>query len=568
MYLIMADSLIEKALTRTPSFDSRHSSQLHIWDWFALILPALAISPLLYLQAIFLWEKQHLQFYPLAFAAAGWFFYQEGANNEFPGSRRKRIAFAVSLVFMLVAAYSLLLSSPWMAQFSLVLLIFSWALGRFGNMTALRVTGICGLLAVTVPAPMDWDHKLVQSLQSLSSTISSRLMDATEILHVKRGNIIEISTGPLFVEEACSGVDSQYALMAVAGVLLLIGRAGLIVSLITIVTVPIWAILGNLLRIYSIVIGLEFIGLDLATGTPHTILGLLVFALAAWAHWSSVQFLNFIELTLSSHHAKSSDEPLAVAGPSPRSMESQDRTHGLIQKPYWLVLPALTMLLMPAGLYAVMQHYNKQVPTLSKDFANRFPSAMDMPSIVSDQSQVHFSGVWRDRRNLLGQCSRTWNYSGALGNQVASFDFPFRGWHPLWECYLNAGWRRLESVEVSQSPDGQPLTFPFFETALENDEGDFAIMHFSLFDEHGEPYQYSGGYEQPVRGNRLSGSLFSFLTPRESTREPLTFQFQLLSKTYSPATPEQIIEFRRMYLSLRDQVYVKSMPIVKELSRR
>ena len=77
----------------------------------------------------------------------------------------------------------------------------------------------------------------------------------------QKGNIIEITARPLFVEEACSGVDSQYALMAVAGGLLLIGRAGLVVSLITIVTVPLWAILGNLLRIYSIVFALEFLNL-------------------------------------------------------------------------------------------------------------------------------------------------------------------------------------------------------------------------------------------------------------------------------------------------------------------
>ncbi len=84
--------------------------------------------------------------------------------------------------------------------------------------------------------------------------------------------------------------------MAVALVLLLIGRASVLVSVITIVTVPIWAILGNLLRIFSIVIGLDWLGIDLSHGTQHTILGLCAFMLAAWAHWSSVQFLNFVEI--------------------------------------------------------------------------------------------------------------------------------------------------------------------------------------------------------------------------------------------------------------------------------
>jgi exosortase/archaeosortase family protein len=83
--------------------------------------------------------------------------------------------------------------------------------------------------------------------------------------------------------------------MAVAGVLLLIGRASLWVSMATIVTVPIWAILGNILRIFAIVLGLEYWNLDLSEGTKHTLLGLVCFSMAAWAHWSSVQFLNFLE---------------------------------------------------------------------------------------------------------------------------------------------------------------------------------------------------------------------------------------------------------------------------------
>ena len=121
-------------------------------------------------------------------------------------------------------------------------------------------------------------------------------MDLTNIVHVRRGNIIEVPSKPLFVEEACSGVDSQYALMAVAGVLLLLGRAHWWVGLVTILTVPIWAILGNLLRIYLIVIGLEWFGIDLSHGTIHTFLGLGVFVFTAWVHWSSVQFLNYLHL--------------------------------------------------------------------------------------------------------------------------------------------------------------------------------------------------------------------------------------------------------------------------------
>ena len=279
----------------TMGVDSRsRSDRPHCWDWFSLILPLLAVSPLLYLQAIILWRKQHLQFFPLAFFVAAWFIRNEGTTLLALPKWRSNAA-VILAIFGIACCYAAFgLYSSWLAHFALIVLTFAWCLGKFANLSVVRILGICGLLAVTLPPPYNGDRLVVQGLQSLSTSVSSRLMDVTQILHLRSGNVIDILSKSLFVEEACSGVDSQYALMAVAGTLLLVGRAGLLVSLITIVTVPLWAILGNLLRIYAIVIGIEYLGVDLSVGALHTVLGLMAFSMAAWAHWSSVQFLNYV----------------------------------------------------------------------------------------------------------------------------------------------------------------------------------------------------------------------------------------------------------------------------------
>ena len=539
------------------------------WDLFALIIPFIAISPLLYLQSMFLWEKEHLQFYPLAFAAAAFFLYTEGAPDGLVIGWRRHIAVACSVATMGLVALSLVIISPWMAQFALVLLIFNWALGRFGKLTPLRILGICGLIAVTVPAPGGWDHRLVQSLQQLSSTICSHLMDATNVLHIKRGNIIEIVSKPLFVEEACSGVDSQYALMTVAGVLLLVGRAGLIVSMITIVTVPIWAILGNLLRIYTIVLGLEFFSVDLSSGPVHTVLGLVVFLVAAWAHWSSVQFLNYLELMYYTDRSIKSKNPLAwapgesVSTTLSKAIRKNEGTF-LFAKA-WLTFPILLLLLAPVGLAAVIEHYQKEVPSISRSVADSFPGERDLPSIVTGQSRLHFQHESRNIRNIQGQHSRTWHYLGEFGQQVVSLDLPFRGWHPLWECYENAGWSRESTVEIKQSPYGTTLDFTFYESVLENLEGDFAILHFSLFDELGRPYTTQGGFERLEGGNRFAYTFLNMFNRDKTRNEPLTFQIQMLSKTREPATEELKQRFREIYLTMRQQIYEKAMPVVSEL---
>jgi hypothetical protein len=142
---------------------------------------------------------------------------------------------------------------------------------------------------------------------------------------------------------------------------------------------------------------------------------------------------------------------------------------------------------------------------------------------------------------------------------------PFRGWHPLWECYINAGWKRSVSNEITTDPQGNPLAFPYFESVIENEEGEFAVLHFCLFDENGQPYDYEGSYEYRGQGNRFRASILRWLEPGETDREPITFQYQLLSKTTEPATPEQILKFRKMFLQTRQEIYQKSLPVIEKI---
>jgi hypothetical protein len=67
------------------------------WDWFSLVLPLLAISPLLYVQCHILWGKQHLQFFPLAWGGVAYFLWSEGNAAAFVSRKRGAVAFYASL---------------------------------------------------------------------------------------------------------------------------------------------------------------------------------------------------------------------------------------------------------------------------------------------------------------------------------------------------------------------------------------------------------------------------------------------------------------------------------------
>ena len=521
------------------------------WTWIALVLPLLALSPLLYMQCHALMLKPHLQFFPLAIAASIYFIGFDRSVDRSPQNRPW--AFPLWVATVLLSLLALYLGSPWLAHFCAIALLGVWGLVARPQLSNLRLSGICGLLLVTLPPPFGWDKKLVGGLQAFSSVACSRLMDLTQIVHVRRGNIIEVSSKPLFVEEACSGVDSQYALMAVAGVLLLLGRAGWPVSLLTIVTVPIWAILGNLLRIYLIVIGLEWIGVDFSNGTTHTVLGLSVFIFTAWVHWSSVQLLNYLQLTL--FRVPKDDEP--EHGDS--FCDGNELANNTKLRYAWSMLPLCLFFFFPESVRAVVDfHASSDLPSISLEDSEKFPGIGGLVTGNGVQF-VGFHTAYRDRNDMLGQHSRIWELQSETGRMTVCLDFPFRGWHPLWECYINSGWQR-QTTEMIGAEDES-----FFETILRNDLGDLAVLHFSLFDENGEPYTYEGSFEFRKQAKRWTNTLFKRKRPGERVEEPMTFQFQQIAYTGAPPSEDQLDLLRRTFLESRRQIVSQSGTALRRL---
>jgi exosortase len=542
--------------------------RLQKWDYFVLILPLLSLFPLLYRECLFLWDKQHLQFFPLAFLAVGYFLYTEGTSQTRTTPCRP-FSFAFAVVGLLATYASLVLYSSWLAHVSLVLAVFAWSLGRFPSISVVRILGICGLLAITVPAPMGWDHRLIQSLQAISSTACSRLMDIVGIVHVQQGNIIEIASKPLFVEEACSGVDSQYALMAVAGVLLLVGRANLGVSLITILTVPIWAILGNLSRIFLIVVGLEWMNIDLSVGTTHTILGMIVFLFAASAHWSSVQLLNFLDLKWETDQKRKRASSAVKAESTSVATEKEARTLSL----RWLLFAGGTLLFLPFGLLDIfVSAKNLAIPQIRLEIADTFPDKRDLPQQIEGWKKSDFRTEERTTRDLLGQHSRTWTYTNIDNTQATlSLDFPFRGWHPLWECYMNAGWTKTSSSKLELSSSEMEQKWQTFRLEMTNQSGDRAVLYFSLFDENGQPYRYDGTFAHTREQWRFERTILSQIMDLKDLKTfdeaPLTLQFQVLFQVPTELSSQQLDELEKFYCNVRDLTYRKSMPAVRNLKQ-
>ena len=519
-------------------------------------------------------SKPHLQFFPLAIFAAIYFLNEKINDVDSCGlkTNRDRIYWVHPfwIIAIAIAFVALIFGSPWLAHFCAIVIVGVWAFAARPYFSSVRILGICGLLGVTLPPPFGWDRGLIQGLQALSSIACSRLMDLTGIIHVRRGNIIEVASKQLFVEEACSGVDSQYALMAVAGVLLLLGRAHLPVALITIVTVPIWAILGNLLRIYLIVIGLEWLHVDLSIGLVHTFLGLIVFVFTAWVHWSSVQFLNYVQASFFSKKERSDRTTEVEAWDSAGEVkEDSVETNSYGIRWAWSALPLGLLLLFPESIRALIDfHATPDLPSISESDSERFPGGSDLAPLVGSQL-IGFNTAYRERNDMLGQHSRIWELRNELGRMTVCLDFPFRGWHPLWECYINSGWRRLDTVMIGskESATGtDPNAAPYYESLLENDLGDIAVLHFSLFDEEGSPYTYEGSFAFRKHADRWMNTLWTRRKHRDRITEPVTYQFQQLAYTNARPDEAQLQELRGLFVGYRRQVLDRTRSVLIELN--
>jgi len=218
----------------------------------------------------------------------------------------------------------------------------------------------------------------------------------------------------------------------------------------------------------------------------------------------------------------------------------------------WAVFPLCLFVFFPESIRAVMEfHASSDLPSITQEESGAFPGASDLVA-PSGSQLVGFHTAYRDRNDMLGQHSRIWELASDLGPLTVSLDFPFRGWHPLWECYMNSGWQR-ESSELIETDGGS-----FFESVLRNDLGDLAVLHFSLFDQQANPYKYEGSVEFRTQGGRWTNTILNRERPGDRAHEPMTLQFQQIAYTSALPTEEQIGFLRRIFLENRVQIVSQS----------
>ncbi|HAC92730.1 MAG TPA: hypothetical protein DCF63_19180 [Planctomycetaceae bacterium] len=545
-------------------------------DW-VLICGLIGLLPLVYAEARALWYMKHYQFFPLAWAAFVGILLMRG---ELGGSahRWRWYLGALGLTFTVtLTILAALMSYGKLAQISAIGLVLSWMLLRLKNPWYHCFAWIF-LLAVTVRLPVTLDQQLIHGLQARSSSSASALLDLTSIPHLATGNVIEIKPGKLFVEEACSGVDSFYALMAVAIMLCVWQQRGLVVSLLTLAAVPLWAWFGNVLRLYTLAYLYNNWDLNLTEGWQHTALGLVIFALAFggllsmmealtrlfsplpgsdvntdWAHWLYNVVVSWPDSDMD--EAAALKKKLASDDASVVETPAGARRPAALQ---WILSGAAMLIFlgaaaMTAGPVLGFGANKIQGPKLfDRGDVDLALSADNLPADLGGMKLKDFQVSHRETNSMFGAHSATWMFQDQSREIVISFDFLFSVFHPLEVCYISTGSTVIgEILQLESTSNGLPQYTS--EVSLKDMFGEDSYLLFTEFNSEGQSAERIEVF-----------SLTTFFNKGVFQRSigPL-FQLQLLASDGSALKEEDKKRYREILAKAKEALLPKARELME-----
>jgi len=160
---------------------------------------------------------------------------------------------------------------------SLVMQMSGIGLAYFGIANFRRVWFAFFFLLFMIPVPAVIYYQATLPMQLFSSKVTTTLLQVIGVPAVRQGNIIHLPEYSLEVIEACSGLRSLVALLALGSLYswsYMSGRGRAV--FLTLAMVPI-AISANIFRVFVTAVGAYVVSRDLAETFLHEVSGLLVF---------------------------------------------------------------------------------------------------------------------------------------------------------------------------------------------------------------------------------------------------------------------------------------------------
>ena len=518
---------------------------------FAPLFCMLPLTPWLAVYLLQTWQMPAFRYIPLLLGLCGLLLWKEFQPSRAPRSRILGIGIAAcGILISLLGAFS---NSPWLVWVGVVghmaLLAGYWR----GIEDDRSAWPIWLLLCLSIRPPGETASRITQMLQGYSSRIASGALDLLYVVHHRAGNVIELPNRRFMVEEACSGVQSLFALVFVAASLCVVYRRSLIQSVGMLCAAATWATVMNVFRILIVILGHRYWQYDWTSGWQHELIGYLALTIAIGLLLSTDRLIYLFTGPILESVNRVSHQGLlnpligfynsvlgGGVGPWFVRVKSDfigtaEQRRQPLGRPLLglLFLPSLSLLLL--GIPRCWGYWG--TPNQSPSIAIVFNEA-NLPETISSWQRMKFETERRALDDSFGADSAIWimEQRGLQGR--VSVDYCFSGWHDLSICYQSIGWEivnreiispRVEADDNSAKEIWRNQPWQAVQVAMRNSEGRHALLLYSLCDLAGNPLE--SPIDSALSQLRLKAlSNFSVV--------PATFQLQVFVPLTAPPTPQ------------------------------
>lgn len=523
-----------------PASATFQTPQVSIWAVLVAVVLVLAHLPVLWTYTGSLLDLPHYDFIVLLPLGAAVLAIERlrGAGTLQPGHW---YAFLPLIAFsMAVMSASVVLNSPWLGAISALFALLSVIYGLGGWKFTRRMLPVWAFLWLGVRLPLNLDVDLTTFLQAKAATWASSLLTKMGVLHVLEGNVVEVPGKRYMVEEACSGIQSLFAVTVCTLFFVLWTRRPWPRSIVLLVCAWGWVLVDNVMRVVGVTVLNSRFGLPVDEGFGHTVFAMCLFAITLALIISTDRLLLFAVPPGMFKRDEVDFELDTLERPLPN--------YGATRLPQfhrtWVASRAVF------GCYALLAIV-QWLPVWLVTPPEPIPQAMArldedaLPAQLGQWKRVNYEVVERERGTQWGETSQIWQYRNDTHHMVVSVDYPFRGWHELTTCYESDGWllQDREVVSYHLGVIDNPERCVKVEL-LKPQASTFAHLLFSNFNSRREPipvprdlgFLSEIGERWDVFIDRLSsmGASGGGVGP-----DAQTFQLQLFIEGFVPVDDEQ-----------------------------
>lgn len=453
--------------------------------WLGLTL---ANSILLFVALKGMMRIEHYQFLPIIFLAEGLFLFLRWDRVwRWPTDWFSKTLLSFGT---LVTLATLLSPSPRLASLGFICFCGSWLLTHRDRDYPQSLITLWPPLWLLFRLPSEAETALVFGLQSGSTFFASYILDYLDITHFRQGNVIEVAAGRLFVEEACSGVQSVFTLLFCAMFLIPLFRRSIWLLPLYLVVGAVWAMVMNLARIVTIAYALDTYNVDLSKGWQHELLGYICLAFSMLFLLATDRLLAVLFFpTPPTNVPFGGTNPLNLLWntlfltPSPISEEEGSSVQTRPAKPAkvsgWstylsgAAVGLLAVSLIGQGWQVANAGNNRTASSLESQwqpppdlFRNTIPGLVVV-------------GYRRETGSIdmpFGQISDVWDCRyNEVPCQIA-FSQPYPEWHDLRICYRASAWKLVDSGILSST---STTDWSAIKSEFSNNKPNFAYVYFS-----------------------------------------------------------------------------------------